>query len=88
MDNITREQLATMLYRYVVKCGYDVSVGEDTNILSYTDAADVSEFAVAAMQWAVGSGVVQGSGSALSPKAPASRAEVAMMLMRFCTIYR
>ncbi len=88
MDNITREQLATMLYRYAVKCGYDVSVGEDTNILSYTDAADVSEFAVAAMQWAVGSGVVQGSGSALSPKAPASRAEVAMMLMRFCTIYR
>ena len=88
MDNITREQLATMLYRYAVKCGYDVSVGEATNILSYTDAADVSEFAVAAMQWAVGSGVVQGSGSALSPKAPASRAEVAMMLMRFCTIYR
>lgn len=88
MDNITREQLATMLYRYAVKRGYDVSVGEDTNILSYTDAADVSEYAVAAMQWAVGSGVVQGSGSALSPKAPASRAEVAMMLMRFCTLYR
>ena len=51
-DPITREQLATMLWRYAQTEGYDVSIGEDTNILSYTDVADLSEYAIPAMQWA------------------------------------
>ena len=82
---VTREQLATMLYRYAVYKGYDVSVGEDTNILSYDDFADLSEYAIPAMQWACGAGIVNGtSESTLTPQGEATRAQVAAMLMRFC----
>ena len=84
---ITREQFATILYRYAQKTGADVSVGEDTNILSYADAMDISEYAVPAMQWACGAGVMQGSGGNLSPQGQATRAEAAAMLMRFCEGY-
>lgn len=82
--NITREQLAAMLYRYAKLKGYDVSVGEDTNILSYDDAFSVSEYAVGAMQWAVGAGIINGDNNNLKPTTGATRAEVATMLMRFC----
>nr|WP_297177095.1 S-layer homology domain-containing protein [uncultured Agathobaculum sp.] len=80
---ITREQFAAILYRYAQQSGADVSVGESTNILSYADAQEVSEYAVPAMQWACGAGVVQGSGANLNPQASATRAEAAAMLMRF-----
>ena len=50
-DSITREQLAAILYRYAKYKGVDVSVGEDTNILSYADAAEISDYAFPAMQW-------------------------------------
>ena len=82
-DAVTREQLATMLYRYAQFRGYDVSVGEDTNILSYSDAQNVSEWAIPAMQWACGAGIINGSGSQLNPQGDATRAEIAVMLMRF-----
>ena len=82
--NITREQLVTMLYRYAKASGKDVSVGEDTNILSYTDATTVSEYAVPAMQWACGAGIVNGANGKLNPQNNATRAEVAAILMRFC----
>ena len=85
---ITREQLAAMLYRYAQLCGADVSVGADTNILRYADAAELFGYAVPAMQWACGVGLVQGSGGKLSPKATANRAQAAAMLMRFCTVVR
>ena len=81
---ITREQLVTMLYRYAQIKGYDVSVGEDTNILSYVDAASISEYAVAAFQWACGSGLTEGDeNGALTPLATATRAQAAAMIMRF-----
>ena len=80
---ITREQFATILYRYAQQSGADVSVGEDTNILSYTDALEISEYAIPAMQWACGAGVVQGSGGSLNPQDSATRAEAATMLMRY-----
>lgn len=87
-DNITREQLASILYRYAQARGDDVSVGEDTNILSYSDAADVAEYAISAMQWACGAGVIAGiSESALAPRGEATRAQTAAMLMRFCEQY-
>ena len=87
-DNITREQLASILYRCAQARGDDVSVGEDTNILSYSDAADVAEYAVSAMQWACGAGVITGiSESALAPRGEATRAQTAAMLMRFCEQY-
>ena len=87
-DPITREQLAVMLHRYARYMGYDVSVGEDTNILSYTDAFDVSEYAVAALQWACGAGIIHGTGdgSTLTPQGEATRAQAAVILMRFCEL--
>lgn len=84
-DKVTREQLAAILYRYAQYKKYDVSVGEDTNILSYDDTQSISSYAIPAIQWACGAGVVTGkSGSKLDPKGNATRAEVAAMLMRFC----
>ena len=81
---VTREQLATMLYRYAVYKGYDVSIGESTNILSYADFADLSEYAIPAMQWACGAGVITGvTDATLVPQGEATRAQCAAMLMRF-----
>lgn len=81
---VTREQLATMLYRYAVYKGYDVSIGEDTNILSYVDFADLSEYAIPAMQWACGAGIITGvTDATLVPHGTATRAQCAAMLMRF-----
>lgn len=84
-DAVTREQLAVILYRYAVYKGYDVSIGESTNILSYDDFADLSEYAIPAMQWACGAGVITGvTDATLVPQGEATRAQVAAMLMRFC----
>ena len=82
---ITRQELVTMLYRYAQIKGYDVSVGEDTNILSYVDATSISEYAMSAFQWACGSGLTEGDeNGALTPLATATRAQAAAMIMRFC----
>lgn len=87
--NITREQFATILYRYAKNYkGYDVSVGEDTNILSYTDAMTVSEYAIPAMQWACGAGLINGIDGALQPAGFANRAQAATILARFCQNYQ
>ena len=88
-QGLSRQQLATMLWRYAQAKGYDVSIGENTNILSYTDVADLSEYAISAMQWAVGAGIINGTGdgSTLSPQGQATRAQAAVMLMRFCEEY-
>ena len=84
-DSITREQFAVMLHNYAQYQGYDVSVGEDTNILSYTDAFDISNYAYPAMQWACGAGIINGMGDGtLMPQGKATRAEAATMLMNFC----
>ena len=85
-DPITREQMAAILYRFAQHMGYDVSIGEDTNILSYTDALDVSGYAVAALQWACGAGIIRGTGdgSTLTPQGGATRAQAAVILTRFC----
>lgn len=85
-QNLTREQLAVMLYRYAQYKGYDVSAGEDANILSYADAFDVSEYAIPAMQWACGAGIIGGKDGLLDPAGNATRAEVATMLMRFVAL--
>lgn len=84
---VTREQLATILFTYAKYKGYDVSIGENTNILSYADAFTISSYAFPAMQWAVGAGMISGTaspnGSLLDPKGSATRAQVAAILMRF-----
>lgn len=83
-DNITREQLAAILYRYAQYKGYDVSIGKDTNILSYADANTTSEYAIPAMQWAVGAGLIEGStNNSLMPTAHATRAQATAILQRF-----
>ena len=82
---ITSQELVTMLYRYAQIKGYDVSVGEDTNILSYVDATSISEYAMSAFQWACGSGLTEGDeNGALTPLATATRAQAAAIIMRFC----
>ncbi len=81
---ITREQLASVLFLYAKFKEYDVSVGEETNILSYDDAFDISEYAIPAMQYVVGSGVIAGKSiSTLNPKDNATRTEIAVILKRF-----
>ena len=85
LNAVTREQLVTILWRYAQKKGYDVSVGEDTNILSYTDAFKVAEYAIPAMQWACGAGVINGNDDgSLNPKGNTKRSEFAKVIMNFC----
>ncbi|MBQ6868753.1 MAG: S-layer homology domain-containing protein [Clostridia bacterium] len=83
-DAVTREQLVTIMFRYAKYKGHDVSVGEDTNILSYDDAFDVAEWAILAMQWACSSGMVEGNAMNLMPQDNAERAQTAAILQRFC----
>ena len=80
---ISRQQFLTILYRYAQFMGYDVSVGEDTNILSFEDVGEVGEYAIPAMQWAVGSGVLTAE-KTLTPRAAAPRYNVAEFLANFC----
>ena len=81
---VTREQAAAILYRYAQSKGIDVSVGENTNILSYVDVQQASEYAIPALQWAVGAGVLNGkNGGRLAPTGTATRAEMAVMLQQF-----
>ena len=84
-DAITREQLAAILYRYALYKGYDTSVG-DMLLAGHTDADQISAYAAAAMQWANGNGLITGrTDTTLVPQGTATRAEVATILMRFCT---
>ena len=81
---VTREQMVTMLWRYAVAKGYDVSIGESTNILSYADFGQISEYAIPAMQWGCGSGVITGmTDTTLVPQGTATRAQCAAIFMRF-----
>ena len=80
---VTREQLAVILYRYAQSLGVDVSVGEDTNILSYNDFLDRSDWAVSALQWALGSGVLDSDGAYLNARKAVTQAETAAALQRF-----
>lgn len=83
-DEITREQIAVILHRYANENGYDVSEGESTNILSYEDFGEISEYAIEAMQYAVGYGIMTGkTENTLNPKDNATRAEIAAILQRF-----
>ena len=79
---MTREQIATILYRYAAYKNYDVTASNDLS--SYTDAGQIGSYAVEAMQWANGAGLITGStATTLNPLGSATRAEVATILMRF-----
>ena len=83
-DTLTREQMVAVLYRYSMFMKYDVSKLNDLN--TFTDADTVSEWALNAMKWAAGNGIVEGIGNDLiSPETGATRAQFAAMMQRFCT---
>ena len=84
-DNVTREQMATLLYRYLKDLGFDVSASADFS--AYEDGGKVSSWAEEAMHWAVGSGLIIGrSETELAPRDTATRAEVATMFKRLVTM--
>ena len=86
-DNITREQLVTMLYRYWLHLGGDASV--QTDLTAFADAGTVSEYAREALAWAVAQGLIQGRpGSLLAPAEGATRAELCTILVRFQALER
>ena len=81
-DKITREEFAAILYRYAQYKKYDVSASASLD--GYTDAQSISSYAVPAVQWACGAGVMNGSNGRLTPKSGVTRAQVAQLLMNFC----
>lgn len=82
-DAVTREQMAAILYRYAQFKGYDVTASADLS--AYTDASEISAYAVPAMQWANAEGLVTGrTNTTLDPEGDATRAEIATIMTRFC----
>ena len=81
-EPITREQLATILYRYAKWSGRSTYAPTDA-LAGFADAAEVSAYALDAMRWAVYTGLMQGSENGLEPQSSASRAQVAAIIHRF-----
>lgn len=82
-DNISRQQLATMLYNYAKFAGRDVSAASGDAFAAFADASEVASWAEDGMNWAVSKELVKGIGNTLCPDDDASRAETATILMRF-----
>ncbi len=81
--DLTREQLATVLYRYAEDQGYDGSASADLS--GFPDAGDIQDYATEALSWAVAEGLLQGfEDDSLQPQSTATRAQIATILMRFC----
>ena len=80
-NNITRQDMATILYRYAKQAGYDVS--KTASLDKFSDAGDVADYAAEAMRWAVGMGLIEGSDGKLNPTGNATRAQVAAIMTRF-----
>jgi hypothetical protein len=81
---LTREEMVDLVYGFARWMKLDMTVGENTNILSYEDAFSISEYAIPAFQWACGAGVVTGyADGTLQPEVSATRAHAAAMLMNF-----
>ena len=81
--DLTREQLATILYRYAESMGYDVSASADLS--GFPDADQIQSYATEALSWAVAEGLLQGfEDDSLQPQSTATRAQIATILMRFC----
>ena len=81
-SNITREQIGAIMFRYAQYKGMDAVTLEEN--LHFADANEISEYAVSAMNWAVGTGLMKGkSATTINPKDNATRAEIAAILQRF-----
>lgn len=82
-DQVTREQLAAILYRYALISGKDAEKTADLS--GYTDSVAISTWASQALKWAVGSGLISGTGAnTLSPRGTATRAQIAVILQNYC----
>lgn len=82
-DQVTREQLAAILYRYALISGKDAEKTADLS--GYTDSVTISTWAPQALKWAVGSGLISGTGAnTLSPRGTATRAQIAVILQNYC----
>ena len=84
-DPITREQMAAILYRFAQTRGWDTTAWADLS--GYADAGEISAYALPALQWANGAGLIAGSGGAILPGDSATRAQVAAILMRLCETF-
>lgn len=83
-DDITREQMALMLYRYAQYKGYDTTQS-GADVEDFADYEDISDWALEGVTWAVNAGLLNGKGNGiLDPTGDATRAEVAQILMNFC----
>ena len=90
-DTLTREQLAAILQKYAQYKGYDMAANKEVDLQSYSDAASISNWAYASMQWICDSGIVGGMPGAngdiiLAPAGHVTRAEAATMLYRYCDV--
>ena len=84
-DEITREQMAVMMYRYANMRGLDISSEGDMS--GFPDAGQVSAFADKEVKWAVGAGLIKGDGGNVNPQGTAERAQCATIIMRFMEGY-
>lgn len=87
-DKISREQLVTILYRYVVANNVGVDISNTSTFRSFGDASAVSGYAINAMTWACNAGIIKGDSTGmLKPGSSATRAEISAILHRFCELY-
>lgn len=83
LNDLTREDMASMLYNYARKAGYNTYTSGNT--AAFADDAEISDWARPAVAWAVGTGLLNGTGdNRLSPQGTATRAQVAAIMQRFC----
>ncbi len=88
-DDVTREQMVAMLYRYAKYKGIDTSAAEKSDISAYSDAGSISAYALTAMKWAYGAGVIKGrSAETLAPKANITRAEIAQIIKNYVSVFQ
>ena len=84
-DLVTREQAATMLFRFANYKGYDTSQRQSLNI--FPDGNAVAEFARTSMEWAIGANIISGDQGCINPQSSLSRAQMATVLTRFMKMY-
>ena len=83
-DDVSRQELATILYRYAQMKGYDTTLSDGDGLDAFVDQSDISAYAQEALAWAVDKTIVGGIGdSTLAPADGATRAQAAAMLVRF-----
>lgn len=84
-DAITREQMAVIISRYAASAGYSTTPVNTGSYDAFSDTAAVSQYAIDALKWASGTSLISGANGKLSPKDTASRAQVAQIILNFCS---